>query len=89
MQVGFDQETKTFDIDRIATGVSTSQRGRIILVRETLSRLENRMGKLIPLEEIYKELEEKMPKEEVDDSVQKLKQTGDIFEPKKGYVQRV
>lgn len=89
MQVGFDQETKTFDIDRIATGVSTSQRGRIILVREALSRLESRMGKLIPIEEIYKELEEKMPKEEIEDGIQKLKQTGDIFEPRKGYVQRV
>ncbi len=89
MQVGYDQETKTFDIDRIATGVSTSQRGRIILVREALSRLENRMGKLIPIEEVHKELEEKMAKEDIEDSIQKLKQTGDIFEPRKGYVQRV
>lgn len=89
MQVGFDQETKTFDIDRIATGVSTSQRGKIIIVREALSRLENRMGKLIPIEEMHKELEEKMGKEELEDSIQKLKQTGDIFEPRKGYIQRV
>jgi len=89
MQVGFDPETKTFDIDRIATGVSTSQRGRIILVREALSRLENRMGKLIPLEEVHKELGEKLTKEAIEDSIQKLKQTGDIFEPRKGYVQRV
>ncbi len=89
MQVGFDQETKTFDIDRIATGVSTSQRGRIIIVREALSRLENRMGKLIPIEELQKELDEKMGKEDIEDSIQKLKQTGDIFEPRKGYVQRV
>ncbi|OGJ19066.1 hypothetical protein A3K73_01980 [Candidatus Pacearchaeota archaeon RBG_13_36_9] len=89
MQVGFDQETKTFDIDRIATGVSTSQRSKIIVVREAISRLEGRMGKLIPIEELQKELEEKMSKEEVEDSIQKLKQTGDIFEPRKGYVQRV
>ena len=89
MQVGFDQETKTFDIDRIATGVSTSQRGKVILVREAISRLEGRMGKLIPIEELQKELEEKMPKEEVEESIQKLKQTGDIFEPRKGYIQKV
>jgi replicative DNA helicase Mcm len=89
MQVGFDQETKTFDIDRIATGVSTSQRGKVILVREAISRLEGRMGKLIPIEELQKELEEKIPKEEVEDSIQKLKQTGDIFEPRKGYIQKV
>jgi replicative DNA helicase Mcm len=89
MQVGFDQETKTFDIDRIATGVSTSQRGKIIVVREAISRLEGRMGKLIPIEELAKELEEKMSKDEIENSIQKLKQTGDIFEPRKGYVQRV
>jgi replicative DNA helicase Mcm len=89
MQVGYDQETKTFDIDRIATGVSTSQRGRVILVREALSRLEGRMGKLIPIEEVHKELEEKMNKESIEEGIQKLKQTGDIFEPRKGYVQRV
>ncbi len=89
MQVGYDYETKTFDIDRIATGVSTSQRSRVILVREALSRLESRMGKLIPIEELEKELEEKMSKDEISDSIQRLKQTGDIFEPKKGYVQRV
>jgi len=47
------------------------------------------MGKLIPLEEIYKELEDKVPKDEIDESIQKLKQTGDIFEPRKGFVQRV
>jgi len=89
MQVGFDQETKTFDIDRIATGVSTSQRSKIIVVREAIARLEGRMGKLIPVEELQKELEEKITKEEIEDSIQKLKQTGDIFEPRKGYVQRV
>ncbi len=89
MQVGFDEESKTFDIDRIATGVSTSQRGRIILVREAIARLEGRMGKLIPLEELEKELEEKISKTELEDAVQKLKQAGDIFEPKKSYVQRV
>ena len=89
MQVGYDYETKTFDIDRIATGISSSQRGRIILVREALSRLESRMGKLIPIEELQKELQEKLSKEDLDDSIQKLKQTGDIFEPRRGYVQKV
>ncbi len=89
MQVGFDQDTKTFDIDRIATGVSTSQRSKVILVREAISRLEGRMGKLIPIEELEKELEEKLQKDDVEESIQKLKQTGDIFEPRKGYIQKV
>jgi replicative DNA helicase Mcm len=89
MQVGYDYETKTFDIDRIATGVSTSQRGRIILVRETLSRLESRLGKLIPVEEIKKELEGKLDGKDIDDALDKLTISGDIFHPRKGFVQRM
>ena len=89
MQVGYDYETKTFDIDRIATGVSTSQRGKIILVRETLARLESRLGKLIPIEEVRKELEGKIDPKEIDDSLDKLTISGDIFHPRKGFVQRM
>jgi len=89
MQVGYDYETKTFDIDRIATGVSTSQRGKIILVRETLARLESRLGKLIPIEEIKKELEGKMDGNDIDEALEKLTISGDIFHPRKGFVQRM
>jgi replicative DNA helicase Mcm len=89
MQVGFDEETKSFDIDRIAVGVSTSQRSKVILLRETISKLEERLGKFIPVEELEKELETKMSKEEIDDSIQKLIASGDIFVPRKGFVQKI
>jgi len=89
MQVGYDYETKTFDIDKIATGISTSQRSKIILVREALVRLEGRLGKLIPREEVKKELEGKISEEEISDALQKLTRSGDIFSPRKGYVQRI
>lgn len=87
-QVGFDYETKTFDIDKIVTGIPTSQRSKIIIVRETIARLESRIGKLIPIEELAKELEGKLSTAEIDDSLDKLKMSGDIFEPKRGFVQR-
>ncbi|MDO8622712.1 MAG: minichromosome maintenance protein MCM [archaeon] len=88
MQVGYDYETKTFDIDKITTGIATSQRNKIILVRECISRLENRLGKLIPTEEIEKEMEGKMSKEEIEESLNKLNAAGDIFKPRRGYVQK-
>ena len=87
--LGYDYETKTYDIDRIATGVSTSQRSKIIIVRETLSRMESKFGKLIPTSKIEEELQGKLSKEDIDDSLQKLTQSGDIFLPKKGYIQKV
>jgi len=88
MQVGYDYESKTFDIDRISTGVSTSQRSKIITVRDTITHLESRLGSLIPIEEIEKELEGKLSPEDIDEAISKLKASGDIFTPKRGYVQR-
>jgi len=87
MQVGFDYELKTFDIDRISTGTSSSQRGKIILVRDTITRLESRLGKLIPLEELEKELEGKLTEEELEEAIRKLNASGDLFKPRRGYVQ--
>ncbi len=88
MEVGYDQESKSFDIDRIAVGISTSQRSKVILLREIIAKLEERLGKFIPIEEIEKEIENKMTKEDLEDSLQKLKSSGDIFTPRRGFIQR-
>jgi len=88
MQVGYDYESKTFDIDKISTGIPTSQRSKIITVRETINHLEGRLGSLIPVEELEKELEGKLSKTEIDEAISKLQASGDIFKPKRGYVQR-
>lgn len=86
-QVGYDEDTKTFDIDRIATGITSSRRGKIVAVREAIAKLEARVGKLIPLEEIERELGEKVSKLEIEDAISELKKKGDIFEPKHGFIQ--
>lgn len=88
MQVGYDYESKTFDIDRISGKFSTSQRGKILSVRDIIIDLENRIGKMIPIEEIEKEFEGKMKKEEIEEALNKLSSSGDIFSPKKGYISR-
>ena len=88
MQVGYDYESKTFDIDRISGKFSSSQRGKIFNVRDIIIDLENKIGKMIPLEEIEKELEGKMSKEEMDEALNKLSTSGEIFNPKRGYIQR-
>ncbi|MGD9276919.1 MAG: minichromosome maintenance protein MCM [Candidatus Pacearchaeota archaeon] len=88
MQVGYDYESKTFDIDRISTGVPTSQRSKIVLVRETIGNLEGKIGKMIPVEELEAELEGKLSKDEIQDSIEKLQASGDIFKPKRGFVQK-
>jgi len=88
MQIGFDQETKQFDIDKIS-GVTASQKNKILLVKEAIVRLESRIGKLIPIEELAKELGEKMDIELIEEMVEKLAIAGDIFKPKRGFIQRM
>ena len=86
MQVGYDYESKTFDIDKVSGKFSNSQRNKIMLVRETITALESKMGKQVPVEEIEKELEGKVSKIEFDDIVDKLLKEGQIFRPKRGYL---
>lgn len=87
-QVGYDEETQSFDIDRV-TGIPSSKRGKFIMVKETISRLESRLGKLIPLEELQKELEDKITETELEEAITQLSKSGDVFRPKKGYIQKL
>jgi len=88
MQVGYDYETKTFDIDKIS-GMTTSKRNKVFIVRDIITQLENRLGKLIPMEEIEKELEGKMGKDEIDTAIVELIKNSIIYEPRSGYVQKI
>ncbi|MBU0535403.1 MAG: minichromosome maintenance protein MCM [Nanoarchaeota archaeon] len=88
-QVGLDKDTGKIDIDRITTGISASQRSTISVVREAIIALENKIGKTIPVEDIVKEAEEKGIKpDSVDEAIEKLKRSGDLFEPRRGFIQR-
>lgn len=90
-QVGMDPETGKIDIDRIMTGVTTSERAKIVGVREIIAELEKEMqNKVIPIDEVVRIAKENGLKEEfVEESIQKLKRNGDIFEPKKGHISRI
>ncbi|MEK6928258.1 MAG: LAGLIDADG family homing endonuclease [Nanoarchaeota archaeon] len=88
-QVGYDEESKSFDIDKIMTGMSTSKRSKVILVKEAITHLESKLGKLIPVEDLQKELEGKVSLVELEDAISQLSRQGDLFKPKSGYIQRV
>jgi len=88
MQAGFDPETGRIDIDRFSSSTSSSQRNKITKIRDTIIDLEARLGQLIPVEEIEKVLEKEMKKSEIDEGLQKLASSGEIFHPKRGYIGR-
>ena len=86
MQVGYDYESKTFDIDKVSGKFSNSQRNKILLVKETITALESKMGKMIPYEELESELEGRMTKDEMEEAVNRLLKDNEIYRPKRGYI---
>ncbi len=89
-QIGVDPETGKIDIDRIATGISASQRSHILSIKEIITELENKIGKTIPIDDIISEAKEKgIEGDRVEEAIEKLKRSGDIFEPRRGFVQKI
>ena len=89
-QVGVDPETGKIDVDVLTTGVSSSARNNIIVVKEAINELENKIGKTIPIDDIVKGAQEKgVDVDKIDDIIEKLKRAGDIFEPKRGFIQKL
>jgi len=89
-QVGMDPETGKIDIDRIATGVSASQRSKIASIKEIINLLEGKIGKTIPIEDIVKEADAQGIEEvDVMDLIEKLKRAGDIFEPTRNKISKI
>jgi replicative DNA helicase Mcm len=89
-QVGIDPETGEIDIDRIATGITSSERNKIINIREIITELEGKFGRTIPMEEIIALASQKgMGEDKVEEAIEKLKKSGDIFEPRRGFISKI
>ncbi len=86
-QLGFDIETGKIDIDKIETGITTSQRSKIRVVLEIIDELEKEMGKNVPIEDVKAAAEEKGITN-VDEILDRLKYEGIVFQPKPGYVRK-
>mgnify|MGYP006286114699 CR=1 FL=1 len=89
-EVGVDPETGNIDIDRISTGVASSERNKIITIREIVNELEEKVGKMIKIDDLVDAAGEKgVSEDKVEEAIEKLKKSGDIFEPKRGFIQKI
>jgi len=89
LQVGYDPETRTFDIDRATSKISSSERSKIIQVKEMVKKLEEKYGKQISLEILREQFKDTISDTDFEEAIEKLKKAGDIYQPKRGFVQRV
>ncbi len=88
--VGTDPETGKFDIDRLSSGFSASQRSRIHIVKSIIDKLEAKIGKVIPITDIVKEsISESIPEQKAEEIIQNLIKTGDLYSPRHGLIQKI
>jgi replicative DNA helicase Mcm len=86
-QVGMDSETGKLDIDILTVGVGRSQRERIKDLKNIIMDLSAEYGTGgVPADKILEKAQEHgLTKEKVEKEIKKLKEIGEIFEPKVGY----
>ncbi len=90
MQIGFDKETGKIDIDRITTGIAASQRSVINTVLDVIKELETKLGKSIPIEEVLNEAKLKgVDETHAEEALERLKRSGDVFEPRRGFISKI
>ena len=89
-QFGFDVESGKFDIDRAEGRMTARERGKVRTVLDIIEELTEKMGKNIPKEDVITLAKSRGLKEfEVEKILQALKNSGDIFEPRPGMIQKV
>ena len=90
-QIARDTETGKIDIDRLSSQITATQRSSISVIKEIINALEEKLqSKIIPIEQVLEAAQQKnLPQEKVEEVLEKLRRSGDIFEPKRGFVQRL
>ncbi len=87
--VGIDPKTGELDIDRITTGVTTSTRNQYKIIQQIIDLLETTKPE-INYDDIVEEADKKkIPRSETQRILDKLKQEGLIFEPRKNIYKKL
>jgi replicative DNA helicase Mcm len=89
-QIGTDPETGEFDIDRIESGISGSERNRLQTVQKIIRDLQGGDDDPVPLEDVLAEAEEAgISEDATNEVINRLKREGELFEPKNGHIQPI
>jgi replicative DNA helicase Mcm len=87
MQLGYDAESGRIDIDKYEGGISTTLRSKIRIVMDVIEKLQNELGKEVPIQDVEAAAEQ----DGVADAatvIDKLKREGMVFEPRPGYIKK-
>ena len=85
-----DPETGQIDQDRISGIITASTRNKMVIIKEILNKLNDAGLKTVPIEEIFAQAIQKgLSEDKTEQVIEQLKKSGEIFEPKKGFIQKI
>jgi replicative DNA helicase Mcm len=87
---GFDKETGKVDVDKIYTGISSSQRNKIGIIKKIIEKLDDGKRKKIQVDEIIMDASNKgIHEDKTVDIIEKLKTTGDIMRVDRKHILKI
>ena len=89
-QVAYDAETGSFDIDKLVTGVTKSQRDIIRSVKETIRNVSGDSGGQAKVDEVIDILiQQGFARDKIENTLEQLKRGGEVLEPRHGLVKLI
>ncbi len=86
-QVAYDAESGSFDIDKLVTGVTKSQRDIIRSVKETIRNLSGESGGQAKIDEVIDVLmQQGFSRDRIEYAIEQLKRGGEVLEPRHGLI---
>ncbi len=86
-EIGLDPETGEFDADVIETGTSKSQRDRIKNIKHLISAIEDEYDEGAPVDVVIDRAEEEgIDNSKAEHEIDKLKQQGEVYEPRNNHL---
>ncbi|NQS79030.1 MAG: minichromosome maintenance protein MCM [Methanoculleus bourgensis] len=86
-QVAYDAESGSFDIDKLVTGVTKSQRDIIRSVKETVRNLSGESGGQAKVDEVIDILTQQgFSRDRIEYAIEQLKRGGELLEPRHGLI---
>ncbi|MBP7298961.1 MAG: minichromosome maintenance protein MCM, partial [Methanoculleus sp.] len=89
-QVAYDAETGSFDIDKLVTGVTKSQRDIIRSVKEAIRNVSGDSGGQARVDEVIVILlQQGFARDKIEHTIEQLKRGGEVLEPRHGLVKLI
>jgi replicative DNA helicase Mcm len=87
---GLDKDTGKVDVDKIYTGISSSQRNKIGIIKKIIEELDDGKRKKIQIDEIIMNASnEGIDEDKIVEIIEKLKRTGDIMRVDRKHIQKI